>query len=439
MAPIIAFANDRISLVVFGGIVFLILFDASLARTFQFTSHSEYESMVTYTVMVFFYSIGQILISVYIKRKTTKIAQKLRRVFKILLRIIVFTQYLSIVIVVIVLIQLLINSRYNTLLLELSVWLNYAQAIFLTLLLFYYFIIWFKNTKGYAILPFAVSVILLTVNVSFVFLYAQDMLSNLPTEVKSNRPYILPTPNSTLVNGIRVSSVLSYIGMWIATSFQLRNHVEKLGKIRYWVLISLPLVYFLLQFQPVLLQSISAYFHQDIIFNILYTLFFSAAKPIGGILFGAAFWTLGTKTKNNALKGFMTLTAYGLVIFFASNQAIILTYGIYPPFGLITISFLGAGSYLLFIGIYCTSISVAQDISLNKMLKQQVAKFGLVENIGSGERARIEAKIANRAVNLGKKMEGLSGLSTSWEEQDIHDYIKVYYQEIRKKPTRDSS
>lgn len=438
MASKITFANDWISLVVFGGIVFLILLDASLARTFQFTSHSEYESMVTYTVMAFFYSIGQILISIYIKKKTIKIVQKLRRVFKILLRTIVFTQYLSIIIVVIVLIQLVINSRYNTLLLELSVWLNYAQAIFLTLLLFYYFIIWFGNTKGYAILPYALSVILLTVNVSFVFLYAQDMLSNLPTEVKSNRPYILPTPNSILVNGIRVSSVLSYIGMWIATSFQLRNHVEKLGKIRYWVLISLPLVYFLLQFQPALLQTISAYFHQDIIFNIFYTLFFSAAKPIGGILFGAAFWIIGTKIKNNALKSFMILTAYGLVIFFASNQATILIYGIYPPFGLITISFLGAGAYLLFIGIYSSSISVAQDISLNKMLKQQVTKFGLIDNIGSGERARIETKIAHNAVNLGKKMEDLSGLPTSWEEQDIHDYIKLYYQEIRKKPTRGS-
>ena len=150
------------------------------------------------------------------------------------MRTIVFTQYLSIVIVVIVLIQLLINSRYNTLLLELSVWVNYVQAIFLTLLLFYYFMIWFKNTKGYSILPYAVSVILLAVNLSFVFLYAQDMLSNLPSEIKPHRPYILPTPNSTLVDGIRVSSLLSYVGMWVATSFQLRNHVEKLGKIRYW-------------------------------------------------------------------------------------------------------------------------------------------------------------------------------------------------------------
>lgn len=439
MASKITFANERIWLVVFAAIVFLILMDASLARTFQFTSHSAYESMVTYTLMVFFYSIGQYLISVYIKRKTIKISQKLRRVFKILLRTIVFAQYLSIIIVITVLIQLLINSRYNTFLLEFSVWLNYVQAIFLTLLLFYYFIVWFKNTRGYSILPYAVSVILLTVNVSFVFLYAQDMLSNLPSEIRPHRPYILPTPNSTLVDGIRVSSLLSYIGMWVATSFQLRNHVEKLGKVMYWVLISLPLIYFLLQFQPALLQSISSYFHQDIIFNILYTLFFSAAKPIGGILFGTAFWILGIKTKNVTLKSFMILTAYGLVIFFASNQAIILTYGIYPPFGLITISFLGAGAYLLFVGIYSSSISVAQDISLNKMLKQQLTKFGFIENIGSGERARIETKIANRAVNLGKKMEDLSGLPTSWEEQDIHDYIKLYYQEIRKKPKRDSS
>ena len=99
----------------------------------------------------------------------------------------------------------------------------------------------------------------------------------------------------------------------------------------------------------------------------------------------------------------MILTAYGLVIFFASNQAIILTYGIYPPFGLITISFLGAGAYLLFVGIYSSSISVAQDISLNKMLKQQVTKFGLIENIGSGERARIETKIATMQLILGRK------------------------------------
>ena len=395
--------------------------------------------MITYTLIVIFYSIGQYLISVYIKRKTIKIAQKQRRIFKILLRTIVSAQYLSIIIVVTVLIQLLINSKYNTFLLEISVWLNYVQAIFLTSLLFYYFITWFKNTKGYAILPYAIAVILLTTNVSFVFLYAQDMLANLPSEIRSHRPYILPSPNSTLVDGIRVSSLLSFIGMWIATSFQLRNHVEKLGKIRYWVLISLPLIYFLIQFQPALLQSISSYFHQDIVFNILYTLFFSAAKPIGGILFGIAFWILGTKTRNTTLKSFMILTACGLVIFFASNQAVILTYGIYPPFGLITISFLGAGSYLLFVGIYSSSITVAQDISLNKMLKQQLTKFGLIENIGSGERAKIETRIANRTVNLGKKMEYLSGLPTTWEEQDIHDYIKLYYQEIRKKPSRDFS
>lgn len=349
----LTFANDKVSSAIFSAIVFLILVDASLARTFQFTSHSEYNSIIIYSVIVSFYSIGQYLISVYIKTKTNKIVQKQRHVFGILLRLIVFNQYLSIVIVAIVLSQLLFSSRYNILLLELSVWLNYIQAIFLTLLLFYYFIIWFKNTKGYSILPFAISV----------FLYAHDMLSNLPSEIKSNRPYILPSPNSILINGIRVSSLLSYVGMWTATTFQLRNHVENLGKKRYWVLVSLPLIYFLLQFQPQLVQLLSSYFHQGIIFNILYTLFFSAARPIGGILFGASFWILGTKARNDTLKSFMVLTSYGLIIFFASNQATILTYGIYPPFGLITVSFLGVGSYLLFIGIYSSSISVGPETS----------------------------------------------------------------------------
>jgi hypothetical protein len=241
-----------------------------------------------------------------------------------------------------------------------------------------------------------------------------------------------------LVNGIRISSLLSYVGLWIATSLQLRNHAEKLGKVKYWALISLPLIYFLLQFQPALLQTFASYFNQSLIFNMVYTLFFSAAKPIGGILFGAAFWILGSKTRNETIKSFMILTAYGLIIFFASNQAVILTYGIYPPFGLVTISFLGAGAYLLFVGIYSSSISVAQDISLNKLLKQQLNKFGLIENIGSAERARIETRIAAKALNLGKKMEDLSGLPSSWEEQDIRKYIKMYYGEFQKKSIRES-
>ena len=110
-----------------------------------------------------------------------------------------------------------------------------------------------------------------------------------------------------------------------------------------------------------------------------------------------------TKTRNDTLKSFMTLIAYGLVIFFASNQAIILTYGIYPPFGLITISFLGAGAYLLFVGIYSSSISVAQDISLNKMLKQQVTKFGLIENIGAVKGQESKLKLLTMLLVLGRK------------------------------------
>ncbi len=133
----------------------------------------------------------------------------------------------------------------------------------------------------------------------------------------------------------------------------------------------------------------------------------------------------------------MILTSYGLIIFFASNQAIILTYGIYPPFGLVAISFLGAGSYLLFVGIYCSSISVAQDMSLNKLLKQQLTKFRFIESIGSAERARIDTRIANKTLNLGNRMEELSGLPTSWDETDIHEYIRVYRQEFHKKSSKD--
>ncbi|MGA7007360.1 MAG: hypothetical protein WBY28_09825, partial [Nitrososphaeraceae archaeon] len=67
-----------------------------------------------------------------------------------------------------------------------------------------------------------------------------------------------------------------------------------------------------------------------------------------------------------------------------SNQAVVLASAPYPPFGLATVSFVGLSTYLIFVGIYSSAISVAQDAELRKIVRTTVKEeFDLLRNIGT--------------------------------------------------------
>jgi hypothetical protein len=66
--------------------------------------------------------------------------------------------------------------------------------------------------------------------------------------------------------------------------------------------------------------------------------------------------------RKTEVKEYMTISAFGMMLLFTSNQPLGLTFLSYPPFGLATISFFGLASYLILIGVYSSAISVANDV-----------------------------------------------------------------------------
>ncbi len=55
----------------------------------------------------------------------------------------------------------------------------------------------------------------------------------------------------------------------------------------------IPLVYFLIQFQPLFLNLFLTFSQSEpIAFSIIYTLIFTMSKPTGGVLFGIGFWII---------------------------------------------------------------------------------------------------------------------------------------------------
>jgi len=96
----------------------------------------------------------------------------------------------------------------------------------------------------------------------------------------------------------------------------------------------------------------------------------------------------------------LIISAYGLVLLFTSNQAIVLVNFDFPPFGLATISFVGLSSYLILVGIYSSAISISQDAKLRQTIKKMtVEESKLLDSIASAE---VEKQIVNNVLSTIK-------------------------------------
>lgn len=136
--------------------------------------------------------------------------------------------------------------------------------------------------------------------------------------------------------------------------------------------VSVPLIYFLIQFLPSLSDLfLSLSQSEPIVFGVLNTLIFSMSRLVGGVLFGIVFWIITRRLpRTPIIRRCIIMSAFGFVMFFVLNQGVVLISSPYPPFGLPTNSFFGLASYLLLAGIYSSAISVVEDSKLHQLIRQ---------------------------------------------------------------------
>ena len=89
---------------------------------------------------------------------------------------------------------------------------------------------------------------------------------------------------------------MSFISIWITTALLMNYYREKLiNAIVYWIILSIPLVYFLVNYlyKFILANILISYLTIDpITVSIILTTFLSLSKPIGGLTFAVAFWKI---------------------------------------------------------------------------------------------------------------------------------------------------
>jgi hypothetical protein len=288
---------------------------------------------------------------------------------------------------------------------------------------------------------------MLAISTVLTLLFVIFVLAGLPTYVRPHIGFISPTPIPGSITDILnypyfISAVLSFILSWIATAALLSHYSKRFGKIKYYTIISIPLVYFMIQFLPLfpnLLFEVGR--SEPILFSIMYTFIFTLSKPAGGIMFGIAFLTIAWSIGKTAVRDYMIISAFGFVLLFTSNQATVLVSAPYPPFGLPSVLFMGLSSFLILEGIYSAAISVAQDTKLRQSIRKFAVKESrLLDSIGT---AHMQEEIEKRVIVMTKehedRMKEETGLVPSIDDEDIKKYIDQVLQEVKTNREREDS
>lgn len=352
---------------------------------------------------------------------------------------VVACQYVLLAILSSVILQMVFTSSYNVNSLSAVILISYGLTFTLLASMAKRFFSWFKSNRSLIVLVYGLAVTTLSINSIFAIFQTVIEFITGPEVIRDIRSLTGGYESSDVMFGslYAITSVLSFVSMWFATILMMRHYSRKLGKAKYWISVCIPLAYFLSQFQPLFLYTFSDLRLRDpVLFGVVYNLIFTVAKPAGGILFGLAFWTIARHLSNPAVKRYMLISAFGVMLLFAANQTTYLVLVPYPPFSLVTISFMGLASYLFYLGIYAASISVAEDSRLRRTIRRAAIKEStkFLDSIGTAEMEQeIEKRVIAMTSAAQTNVERETGISSSLDEGEIKKYLQEALQEIKGK------
>ncbi len=408
--------------------------DTSIVRLSAFTGGLvPIWNLIAFSILVMIYSVGQYVILNFIKEKIDiskiKPANTIHKIVSII-------QWIIISMLVIIVLQMIFTSSYSLLLLKLIAMISCGLSIVILLFLAKKFFVWFRSSRDIVMISYAIAMLILTVNIFSMVVYVIDMLNSREDDTRyTQSPVINVTNASNIFNTTYfVSSIFSFIMVWVATVFLLRYYSKRIGSAKYWILVSAPLFYFLAQFQLIFFDLFESFRRSDpTLFAITFTLLITMSKPIGGVLFGVAFWVVSRRVGKHAIKDYLLVSGFGIMLLFASNQATTLIFAPYPPFGLVTTSLIGLSSYLLLVGIYSSAMSISRDTELRKFINTVTEReIKLLGNIGF---AQVEQELVTKIIPLAQlqalKMEQESGVKTSFTDSDLKQYLEKILTEVR--------
>jgi hypothetical protein len=419
-------------------VIFAIAVDSQIGYVADFIPErlSSNVGVFTFIVIAVVFAITQYLILAHIKKSNKETTQRVPHLSKLHTGVSV-AQYLLAVVIAVVILLILLTQQYNIIALYIVYVISFGLWILTLALLAKAFFSWYKfSSKNIIVLIFTLSMIAYVVNGITGLAENSDMLAQqkkiiTSVDVAYFPEFSIESVGSQIGMANHIASTVAYILTWIGTVKMLFPYIKKLGKIKFWIIMGVAMIYYLIEFPLFVLGYFTPSENVDAMTNVL---IFSFAGIMSGIIFGAAFLSVArTLRKGSDLRNHMIIAAYGFLLFYISGSAMA-SQAAYPPYGIVSISFIGISCYLIYTGLYSSAVTVSQDttlrLSIRKSLDEQ-AEF--LHSVGS---AHMEQELQSTVMKIAKKHSDVltkkTGVESSMTESDIKEYMTMVLNEIHK-------
>jgi hypothetical protein len=303
------------------------------------------------------------------------------------------------------------------------------------------FLSWYRSNRRLIVFLYFVSMIVIAFNLVMAATYATLKASSRPAQVVEyvgGSGDIAGARYKAVDTTYSISSFMAFFSIWLTTAILLNYYREKvISRILYWVLLSIPIVYFVITFfyQLFLSTLLISYLEIDpIAASIFLSAFLSLSRPIGGLLFGAAFWNISRTVKyERRIRTYMIISGWGIFLIFTSNQADTQVVGPYPPFGLATITVLNLAAYLVFLGIYNSAKLVSVNNTLRKNIYQHALRSGLLHSIGQAEMEKEIQRTVNEIIKDQQDVLAREKVTRAeFDEKELRKYLDQVINEVKK-------
>lgn len=396
-------------------------------------------SIILFTIMVGICSFGAYFLLKFVREKSKSVVSK-DPYLKVISTTVMVVQFLLIALVIFLLFEILFTSQYDTPLFVATALISEIVALGLLGLFAQRFLSWFiLNRQSTVVLIYGLSFAVAPFSLAVIVIYDVTYLPQKDPHITPQTGVVFPNtlePGSLLDILFSIYTFLNMISfglLILGTAILLFHYSKKIGQVKFWVIILLPLVYFISSS----VENLKIYAPTTDAQWFNWYLFSSLNSTAGGILFGVAFWTIGkTFNQNSVVKDYLKFAPFGFVLLFISTQASP-SGAPYPPYGIITMTFLPLSSHMIFLGLYSTAISISQDIQLRQSIKKVATQdSNLLSSIGT---AHMEQEIQRKIDRFKdvvqeeeKELEQKTGIEANIKEEDIKSILEEVLQEVGK-------
>jgi hypothetical protein len=414
-------------------IVGVSIIDSSLMGRYISTlgERSSVSILIVFVTFFLVYAIGQFFILAFIRRKNILNPAAHKKVFNALEFIVIIAQCGMMAVILVVILEMIFTRTYNIFLFESIVYISYTLSIVILGLLVQRLVSWYRFNHNLVILTYALAISLFLISEGFAVTKVGIELADDPILISAARnPWDAYSSTDRLLDyGFSISVILSFITTWVATVLLMHYYSRKIGRVKFWILVAVPLIYFLGPLEIIMMNSFGS---GGVFASLLNTIFFIGTKQGAGILFAIAFWTIARSIENDKIKYYMTLSALGMMLLFSSNQIALLKIVPYPPFGIGTLSLTVLSSFLILLGLFYSAMSVSEDAKLRQSIKKSTKEQAkLLNGLGSYEMERGLEKIVDKIMRESTLIRQTE-IPSSLEKDDIKEYLEEVIHELKK-------